>query len=161
MTRAELLPRLQGFLDAAGIRHFRAYELCDVGRGRRLSDGRVVRLKPVPAALWGNILPTLRLLEWLRRETGGRPLHVTSGYRDPAYNWAVGGKTYSLHVAFNAVDFFAGHVEPRELAARLARHPEARKLGIGLYRGFVHLDTRGVLGHRAPARWGAPDRWWA
>lgn len=160
MTRADFLPRLQGFLTAAGVRHFRAYELCDVGRARRLSDGREARLKPAPADLWGNALPTLRVLEWLRKEVGSRPVHVVSGYRDPAYNWAVGGKTYSLHVAFNAVDFYVAGVEPRELAVRLWHHPEARKLGIGLYRGFVHLDTRGTLGHRAPATWGAPDRWW-
>ena len=160
MTREEFLPRLQGFLHAGGIRHFRAYELCDVGRTRRLSDGRLAVLKPAPADLWAHALPTLRVLEWLRKEVGGRPLHVVSGYRDPAYNWAVGGKTYSLHVAFNAVDVAAEGVEPRELATRLWHHPEARRFGIGLYGGFVHLDTRGTLGHRAPALWGTPDRWW-
>ncbi len=159
MTRAEFLPRLQAFLDAAGVRSFRAWELCDVGRGRVLSDGRVARLKPAPADLWGNALPTLRVLEWLRAQVG-RPVHVVSGYRDPAYNWAVGGRTYSLHVAMNAVDFFVEGVEPLDLARRLDRHPEARRFGIGVYPGFVHLDTRGTLGHRAPVRWGGPERWW-
>lgn len=160
MTRADFLPRLQAFLDAAGIRHFRAYELCDVGRERALSDGRAAHLKAAPADLWGNVLATARVLEWLRGELGGRPVHVVSGYRDPAYNWAVGGRTYSLHVAFNAVDFRVGGVEPLAIARRLERHPEARRFGIGVYPSFVHLDTRGTLGHRAPARWGAPDRWW-
>lgn len=161
MTRREFLPRLQAFLDAAGVRHFRAFEICDVGRGRPLADGRVAQLKPAPPDLWGNVLPTLRVLEWLRGELGGRPIHVASGYRDPAYNWAVGGRTYSLHVAMNAVDFFVDDEEPVALARRLDAHPEARRFGIGVYDSFVHLDTRGALGHRAPVRWGGPARWWA
>lgn len=160
MTRAHFLPRLQAFLDAAGVRRFRAYELCDVGRARLLSDGRAARLKPAPADLWAGVLPTVRVLEWLRGELGGRPVHVASGYRDPAYNWAVGGRTYSLHVAFNAVDFWVEGVAPADLARRLAAHPEARRFGIGVYAAFVHLDTRGTLGHRAPARWGGPEPWW-
>jgi len=160
MTRADFLRRLQAFLDAAGIRHFRAYELCDVGRARALSDGREAALKAAPADLWGNVLPTLRVLEWLRGDLGGRPVHVHSAYRDPAYNWAVGGATYSLHVAFNAVDFSVAGVEPLALARRLIEHPEARRFGVGVYPAFVHLDTRGTLGHRAPALWGQPERWW-
>jgi len=153
MTRDVYLSRLQAFLDAAGILHFRAYEVCDVGRDRALGDGRCARLKPAPAELWGNLLPTLRVLEWLRLQLGGTPLHVVSGYRDPAYNWAVGGRPHSMHVAFNAVDFYSPVKEPRDLALLLESHPRAAKLGVGRYEGYVHLDTRGVLGHHAPVRW--------
>ena len=40
-----------------------------------------------------------------------------------------------------------------------ARRREGRRFGIGLYRGCVHLDTRGTLGHHAPARWETPEPW--
>lgn len=161
MTGADVLPRLQAFLDAAGIEHFRAYEVADVGRARALGDGRVARLKAPAAELWGNALPTLRVLEWLRAELGGKPVHVTSGYRDPAYNWAVGGSARSLHVACNAFDVQVTGTASLALAERLSAHPEARRLGIGVYRTFVHVDTRGTLGRPAPARWGTPDEWWS
>ena len=160
MLRKDFLARLQAYLELAGIRHFRAYEVCDAGRTRPLGDGRVATLRPAPPDQWGNFLPTLRVLERLRAEAGGHPLHVVSGYRDPAYNWAVGGKPHSLHLLCNAVDFYSGAVPPRDLALLLHRHPDGRKLGIGLYPGFVHLDTRGLLGHHAPARWGTPQEWW-
>jgi hypothetical protein len=160
MTRADVLPRLQAYLDAAGIRHFRACEVADVGRARALGDGRVARLKAPPAELWANALPTLRVLEWLRAAAGGRPVHVTSGYRDPAYNWAVGGSSRSLHVACNAFDVNVDDEPSLALARRLLAHPEARRLGIGVYRAFLHVDTRGTLGRPAPARWGTPGEWW-
>lgn len=160
MNREDFLRNFQAYLDGAAIRHFRAGELCDPGRARVTGGGDTVRLRPPPAELWAHILPTLRVMEWLRAEFGGRPLRVVSGYRDPAYNRAVGGAEHSLHVAFNAADLFSDSVAPRQLARRLAAHPDADRFGIGLYPTFVHLDTRGTLGHSAPARWGTPDRWW-
>jgi len=26
-------------------------------------------------------------------------------------------------------------------------------MGLGLYKTFIHIDTRGVLGRKSPARW--------
>jgi hypothetical protein len=35
----------------------------------------------------------------------------------------------------------------------LEDHPDAQRLGIGCYENFTHLDVRGHIGRRAPARW--------
>lgn len=110
-----------------------------------------------------------RLVEWcrvwgepLRREFG--PVLVLSGYRDRAYNAAIGGArgsyhVYDQHVAAgsvqapargvavdvkpargNPVKWQAWAVRRRGQVASLGR---AGRGGIGLYvaSGFVHLDT--------------------
>jgi hypothetical protein len=146
---------LQAFLRGSGIKHFSAREICPVGR-----KAGPVTLKLAPPTIWGNILPTLRVLEELRGHFG-KPVVVLSGYRSPAYNEAVHGERASLHLSFNAIDFRCGMVTPLVLATWLDAHPDAAKFGIGLYGSFVHLDTRGMLGRPAPARWAGDGRiWW-
>lgn len=139
-------------LDAAGVRHFTARELCPVGK---LANGTGPALQPPPSVLWKNIIDTVKVADWLRERVG--PLIVLSGYRDPEYNRAVGGATASLHLEFNALDLRAVRATVGELADLAKSHPDAARLGIGEYprSGFVHLDTRGYLGRTAPARWGA------
>ena len=44
-------------------------------------------------------------LEPIRKEFGGRPVVITSGYRDPEYNKAIGGSPTSQHVFGEACDF--------------------------------------------------------
>ena len=46
----------------------------------------------------------LRRLQAIRTQTG-RPVRITSGYRCPAHNRAVGGATASRHMLGDAVDF--------------------------------------------------------
>ena len=163
MTRAEFLSDMQALLDGEGIRHFRAHELCDVGREKRVTRPRgkveVVRLEAPPRALWPNIIPTLHVAEWLR-ERCGKPIDVTSGYRDPAYNAANGGAEAGLHQDFCALDIVVRDWVPLDVALLLLDHPDARLLGIWPYSGWVHVDTRGLLGRVAPARWGTPTNWW-
>lgn len=150
MTR-ELYEEVMGkILDAAGVRYFSARELCIVGRTAKAGD-RIVSLSAPRVRLFKNILETVRVADWLREQVG--PLRVLSGYRDPAYNAAVGGEDGSLHMAFNALDIQSNAVSPERLAALAAKHPLARQMGIGLYPTFVHIDTRGLLGRGAPARW--------
>lgn len=144
--------RLDAYLAGAGIRHFSAREIAQVGR-----VAGAARLQEPHSRLWPNILPTLRVLEWLRAELGGKPIQVHSGYRDHEYNRAIGGEAASLHLSFNAIDFSASGHEPREVAQMLAVHPDAKRLGIGLYSRFVHLDSRGHIGRLAPARWPRKD----
>lgn len=156
MTRAEFECALGAALTAGEIRHFTAREICNLDR---VAGG--VHLAQAPCELWPNAVRTLRVLEQLRAELGGNPIIVTSGYRDRAYNRAVGSTDGSLHVRFSAFDVRVSGVPPIELARRLAAHPEAGAFGIGCYSGFVHLDTRGALGMPA-ARWGEGEHasWW-
>lgn len=125
-------------------------------------------LKAPPKYLWDFSIPTLIRLEHLRSKVRevvpGAIIRVNSGYRDQDYNNAVGGEDNSLHTQFNAFDFSVwardkndGEWEmamlPSKVAAILETFPDSSKYGIGVYPTFVHLDTRGYLGNKAPARW--------
>lgn len=139
---------LQAYLDDHGIRHFSAVEINPVGKR---ANGNGVELLPAPKPLWPNIIHTLQVLEWLRERVG--PLHILSAYRDPQYNAAIGGEDKSLHMLFNACDICSKAKTPRQLHVMLSVHPKAKEMGLGLYKGFVHVDTRGMIGLPAPARW--------
>lgn len=139
---------LESYLAQHGIEHFSAMEVCPVGK---LANGKGPALEPAPMPLWPNAIPTLRALEWLRGFTG--PIEILSGYRDPAYNKAVGGAQKSVHRLFNAFDIRSDTHTPKQMRALLLKHPEAKKMGLGLYGTFLHVDTRGKIGLPAPARW--------
>lgn len=73
------------------------------------------------------------------REHFGKPLHITSGYRCPKHNEAVGGTANSLHTKGMAADFVISGIKPLEIA----QYAEQIGInGIGLYDNFVHIDTR-------------------
>lgn len=152
MTK-ELYEEAMGLvLRAAGIEGFTAREICNVGReAKHWKTGKIVTLKPPPAKMFGNILPTLEIAEWLRDRCG--PLLVNSGYRDPEYNDAIRGEPDSLHMRFNALDLRSPKISPRELYETVTKHLKAGQMGIGLYDGFIHIDTRSVLCKPTPARW--------
>lgn len=97
-----------------------------------------------------ELLPRLVLLAELLeriRATVGVPVLVTSGYRCPPLNRAVGGVTSSDHTQGHAADFIApGFGTPTEVARLLA--PLVSVLGIGQIilegvRGkqWVHVST--------------------
>lgn len=136
------------YLEEHGVRHFSAVECNPVGK-RANGDG--VELLPAPMPLWPHAVKTLLVLEWLRDRVG--PLHILSGYRDPEYNKAIGGEDKSLHMLFNAFDVASKNKSPRQIHTLLSAHPQAKQFGLGLYKGFVHVDTRGLIGLTAPARW--------
>jgi hypothetical protein len=147
--------QLDKFIENSGIRSF--------------SAGELVKHNMPPEALYQNIIPTLTILQAIR-DFLGRPIKINSCYRDEKYNQAVGGKKNSLHMQFNAIDFKPAGFTPRELSD-LAEDIDANKfavmtvwgnklitltpdiLGVGLYDTFIHIDTRGLLGLKAPARW--------
>lgn len=89
-----------------------------------------------------------RLIEVLdaMREALGKPLIVTSGYRCPMHNEAVGGVPNSFHVQGVAADVTYEGVDVHHLG-KLAEAAGAD--GIGIYAGgWVHVDVRGEW-----ARW--------
>ena len=86
----------------------------------------------------------------LAREHYGRPVVITSSYRTPEYNKAIGGKENSHHLYKNngaAADIQIKGVEPIEIYNYLDKlYPNS--LGLGVYNSFTHIDVRLVK-----ARW--------
>lgn len=88
---------------------------------------------------------TLRVADEVR-DFVGKPITPSSGARCPAYNRKVGGVSFSQHVLARAMDLPVDN--PREVYAYLhQKYPD--RYGLGLYRTFVHIDTRST----GPARW--------
>lgn len=77
----------------------------------------------------------------------GKSVTITSAYRTPGRNKAVGGETYSQHLYGKAADIKVNGVTPKKVAA-YAETLLKNKGGIGTYATFTHVDTRATK-----ARW--------
>lgn len=71
----------------------------------------------------------------------GKPVTITSAYRTPDKNKAVGGEAYSKHLYGMAADIKVSGVSPAKVAA-YAEKLLSGKGGIGTYNTFVHVDVR-------------------
>ncbi|MEZ2130618.1 MULTISPECIES: D-Ala-D-Ala carboxypeptidase family metallohydrolase [unclassified Sinorhizobium] len=71
----------------------------------------------------------------------GRPVVVTSGYRDPSHNRLVGGADESLHKSCDAADLKVEGVSKWELASYLRSLPGRGGVGTYCHTESVHLDT--------------------
>lgn len=90
------------------------------------------------------------------RNQMGRPMIITSAYRSPEHNAAVGGASLSRHMEGDASDVSMANHDPHVfLDAALGKFP-----GIGTYpatrarpnHNFIHVDSRATTG----SRWGNP-----
>lgn len=84
------------------------------------------------------------ILQKIRNHWPGHAVHITSGYRCPAYNRSVNGAAGSYHCKGMAADITVDGIAPREVAGYAE---SIGVLGIGLYETqadgfFVHVDTR-------------------
>lgn len=77
----------------------------------------------------------------------GKSVTITSAYRTPGKNKAVGGQVYSQHLYGRAADIKVGGVTPAKVAA-YAEKLLPKKGGIGIYKTFTHIDVRATK-----ARW--------
>lgn len=90
---------------------------------------------------------SLDRLQALRNKLGV-PLNVTSAYRSPEHNRAVGGAKRSMHMQARAFDISMVNHDPEQFEAAAE---DLGFRGIGHYpapRNFMHIDTR-----ENPARW--------
>jgi uncharacterized protein YcbK (DUF882 family) len=77
----------------------------------------------------------MKKLEELR-ELVNAPIHITSAYRCPEHNKAVGGATNSMHLQFGT-DIYVKDMLMSDLAV-LAK--QVGFLGVGIASNFVHVD---------------------
>ena len=94
-----------------------------------------------------NLKRTAEILERVRAHLGV-PIIITSGYRGPVLNKAVGGATSSDHLQGLAADVIApNYGTPYEVAKALAPHIDALGIGQVIYEvsgrsRWVHLSAR-------------------
>lgn len=80
------------------------------------------------------------ILDVLRNQVG-KPVIITSGYRTPERNKAVGGAKYSYHTRGMAADIRIEGMTAKEIANKLNKIiPNG--CGIIVYDTWVHIDTR-------------------
>jgi uncharacterized protein YcbK (DUF882 family) len=85
----------------------------------------------------------IEALERIRARTSS-PITVTSGYRPPAYNRAVGGEARSYHQDGLAADIYCDALSTKALYD-ICNSVIGDEGGVGYYptQGFVHVDVRG------------------
>lgn len=77
------------------------------------------------------------------REDLNTPITITSAYRCPDHNAAVGGASKSQHKEGTATDIVVSGMHPDEVADACEKFD-----GLGRYDTFTHIDSRG-----SKARW--------
>lgn len=91
-----------------------------------------------------RLAPALQQL----RDLAGSPIIVTSGYRCPKHNEAVGGSKGSQHMHGIAADVWSRTLTPGQLKVLAEKIPAFVNGGIGLYPTWIHVDIR-----EGRARW--------
>lgn len=95
----------------------------------------------IPANLIPNVQKVANTLQKIRNDLG-LPISISSGYRCPELNKAIGGATKSDHMTASAVDFNVKGMTPFEVCKYL--EPKLDQLGIGQliheFGSWVHLS---------------------
>jgi len=106
--------------------------------------------RDIPNNVLPNILQLAKNLQVLR-DSIGKSISITSGYRSPQHNKKIGGAKDSQHVKGMAADIKVSGMTPKEVALVIEGLIEQGKIkqgGIGIYPSWVHYDIRGTK-----ARW--------
>lgn len=136
--------------------HFTLAEATESGKARRLGLDNI----PDQYALETMKYTALKM-EAVRQLLGNNPINVSSWYRSPAVNKAVGGVPTSQHAKGEAVDFTAPHYgTPLEVCELLAANKELLNFDQLIYeKTWIHISfkqfgNRGnVLSYRAPGHY--------
>lgn len=147
---------LQKLFDQEQIEHFSVKEVLEASNTKKYLES------DIPPEILLNIIPTIKVLDELR-EWYDFPIILNCSYRDKEHNKKVGGEKNSLHLSFNAIDFTVNnknnltllfnHLNFQDSIRHFSFLPKTGSMGLGLYNTFIHIDTRGTLGRKSPARW--------
>lgn len=88
----------------------------------------------------------VKVLQKIRNHFG-KSVTITSAYRTPPKNKAVGGTNYSQHLYGKAADIKVKGIAPKSVSA-YAEKLLPNSGGIGTYKTFTHIDVRS-----AKSRW--------
>lgn len=106
--------------------------------------------REIPDNVLPNIIQLAKNLQVLR-DSLGKTISITSGYRSPQHNKKIGGAKDSQHIKGMAADIKVSGMTPKEVALVIEGLIEQGKIkqgGIGIYPSWVHYDIRGTK-----ARW--------
>jgi len=138
------MEKFEAFFAGLGVKHFSAKEFLFMG-GSHYGTGKCGGKNTVPPEdVWPNLAKLVPVLDTIRAELG-HSIRVTSIYRSESYNSCIGGVSKSQHRKMTAADCVVRSVTPRDLhkVAKAVRERGDFQGGIGLYKGFVHIDVRG------------------
>ena len=125
------------------IEQYKLYELdrkmTDIQLTKNFRLNEFQTRDPIPQKLMGNIKQVAEELQKVR-DILNRPIIITSGYRSPAHNRAVGGATNSQHLYAKAADCRMVGINTEVFRTYLARYTKFN--GFGIAPNFVHVDTR-------------------
>ena len=94
-----------------------------------------------PAELYETLKATARCMEDIRDLLGGKPVLVSSAYRSPEVNKAVGGSANSQHTKGEAVDFTCPKFgTPREIVQKIKESPLLFDQCILEFSRWVHIS---------------------
>lgn len=142
MSEEPDLEAYTAYLKGLRLRYFHPEEITSYATRER---GGVTNSLP-PEQLWDNLPPTLWILDAFRHFIK-KPVTLTSIYRSPSYNKAIGSgaATKSQHMRNCAVDFQVKGMSPHAAFLQLKRMRDGNAFlgGLGAYSTFCHVDTRG------------------
>lgn len=133
--------QLQGLLEDAGVRHFRAGELLRIRHPSIAAElGYQGPAFEAPVDVLANLVGVAKVADELRRLYAG-PITVLNGYRPAAYNERVQGSPNSQHLTGRALDLTAANM-PRLRDAARSLYADGLIRGLRLYTSNIHVDTR-------------------
>lgn len=120
------------------------FEVSSTAAQRGLDNSLPLTARPRVTALVRDVLDPLR-------DDLGRPIRITSGYRSPEVNRAIGGSISSDHLTGGAADIMVAGMQPEAVARRIVA------LGLPFDQVIAYHPDRGGhlhVGHRPGAQRG-------